>query len=230
MSKVCPKCHGYGFIQKETGKNGLPEAYLCDCRIDNHVNMQCEKAWVGLSQIPPKKKSPLNKKLDKNLIVIADKSSISFHLRNAIWNLRNPNYFVKVVSDASLMSAWLSNLTLADKEIYDPDFKRDLRVGSLEDLAEAPDLLVIRLGIKMARNSAMPEVLVETIELRQHLSKPTWIVCDPDRPLEEGHLAWSRAVEESIDNWDTVIPTTQIRSKTKKQPKEKVNPKKRFNL
>lgn len=229
MSK-CEKCNGYGFIQKYTGKYGLPEAYPCDCRIDKSVNVQCERAWTGLSKIPPKKKSALNGKLEKDLIVIADKSSLSLHLRSSIWNLRNPMKFVKVVSDATLMSAWLSNLTLANSEIYDPDFQRDLRVGSLEDLAESPHLLVIRLGIKMARNSAMPEVLVETIELRQHLSKPTWVVCEPDRPLEEGHLSWSRAVEDSIDGWDRVIPSPQVRSKSRKESKETKAPKKRFSL
>jgi len=120
------------------------------------------------------------------------------------------------------MSAWLSNISLAQSDIIDPDFTREITVRGLEDMAEAPSLLIVRLGVKMARNSAMPEVLIETIELRQHLNKPTWIVVDPNRPLCEGHIAWSRGVEDVLLGWNNIRLVEQQEVENKKVPTLKI--------
>ena len=211
---------------------GIPQAVPCECRVLKLLNAQADRAWSGLSDLAVKKKTPLLDRVGKDTIVIADKSSLSSHLRSALWHSKTPNKFVKVVSDATLMSAWLSTLTMSNSEIYDPDFKRDVKAGSLEDLSEAPDLLIIRLGIKSARNSAMPEVLIEAVELRLHLGKPTWIVTEPDRPLEDGHIAWSRGVDETLDGWD-LVPVLSTISKGTSKKKSKIsssNGKPRFNL
>lgn len=230
----CPKCNGFGFVQTDNGHMGLPQAVPCECRVVKLLNSQAERAWSGLSSLAVKKKTPLLDRVGKDTIVVADKTSLTSHLRSALWHYKTPNKFVKVVSDATLMSAWLSTLTMSNSEIYDPDFKRDVKAGSLEDLAEAPDLLVIRLGIKSARNSAMPEVLIEAVELRLHLGKPTWVVTDPDRPLEEGHIAWSRGVEETLDGWESVpVLSTINKSAGKKKKPSKINSsngKPRFSL
>lgn len=198
---TCDKCGDYGFVQQDDGPMGIPQAIPCECRVVKILNQQAEKAWTGLSALSPRKKTSLSKVIEKDAIISGDKSALTTHLRTALWLHRKPYRFVKVVTDATLMSAWLSNISLSNSEIYDPDFQRDIKAGSLEDLAESPDLLVIRLGVKTARNSAMPEVLGETIELRSHLNKPTWVVCEPDKPLEEGHISWSRAVEEMLEGW-----------------------------
>ena len=80
-------------------------------------------------------------------------------------------------------------------------------------------LLIIRLGVKTARNSAMPEVLAETIELRQHLGKPTWVVEETGKPLEEGHISWSRAVEDALDGWEKIplVGTTNATSSSQRK-------------
>lgn len=227
----CEKCGGYGFVQDDNGPMGIPQAVPCSCRIDKEVNEQAERCWQNLSSVTPKKRTPLKSVLNKDAIVVADKSTLAVHLRSALWIARYPNRFVKVVNDATLMSAWLSNLSRADSEIYDPDFKRDIRAATLEDLAESPSLLIVRLGIKMARNSAMPEVLTETIELRGHLNKPTWLVVEPDKPLEEGHLAWSRSVDDAIDGWNKVaLVKVQSRSTESKKTEQQAKGKKRFSL
>ena len=235
----CKLCGGFGFIQKDDGYMGLPTAVPCRCRIEKALDAQADKAWAQLSKIPKGKKSLLKGKLDSNLLVTGDKSQLSLNLRRALWIWEKPEKFVKVVSDATLMSAWLSSASLK-MDIADPDFRRDIRVATLEDLAEAPDLLIIRLGVKMARNSAMPEVLVEAIELRQHLNKATWVVIDPEKPLEEGHVAWSRAVEESLEGWDEMnllakTATASKRSRKSSSPPITADtlspsPRKRFNL
>lgn len=204
MAKLCEKCGGIGLVKTDKTYRGEPIMTQCSCKLKESLLKQCDKAWMGLSQYPAKKQSPLKGKMKECIIISSDKENLCPHLKGAILNEKNPHLFIKVVSDANLMSAWLSNMSLAQSEIFDPDFTRELSVRGLEDLAESPHLLIIRLGVKTARNVAMPEVLVETIELRNHLNKPTWIVVDPKQPLEQGHISWSSAVEEAIDGWNTI--------------------------
>lgn len=212
---TCTICGGYGFVQKDDGHYGIPNAIPCECMVQKALTNQANRAWTNLGIATPRKRSPLNGKTGENLVLTADKGFLQLHLRSSLSHLRKPNLFVKVVGDHTLMSAWLGSMQVQGMDIADPDFQRDLKVYSLEDLAEAPHLLVVRLGTKMARNSAMPEVLVETIEMRQHLNKATWIVESPDKPLEEGHLAWSRSVEECLDGWERIklLPTADQQEK-----------------
>lgn len=215
----CKKCGGAGYIQKDNGHMGMPQAIQCDCVVDKQIDEQAEKAWTHLSVAPIRKRSPLNNKIHKNLVITATTDQLRLHLRSSMGNLRNPRLFVKVIGDHSLMSAWLGSMMLQGKDIADPDFQRDLKVYSLDDLAEAPYLMVIRLGTKVARNAAMSEVITETIEIREHLKKPTWLIIDPDKPLEEGHIAWSRLLEDTISPWDNINlneKTSPTRSKSTK--------------
>lgn len=200
----CKKCGGLGYTQTDDGHMGMPQAIQCDCVVDKQIDEQAERAWKHLSVAPIRKRSLLNKKCHKNLVITATTDQLRLHLRSALGNLRNPNLFVKVIGDHTLMSAWLGSMMLQGKDIADPDFQRDLKVYSLDDLAEAPHLMIIRLGTKVARNAAMSEVVTETIEIREHLKKPTWLIIDPDKPLEEGHIAWSRLLEDTIHPWDRI--------------------------
>ena len=199
MAKVCEKCGGIGLVPSGQYYRNEPIMAQCSCVLKEHLKNQCERAWTGLSQF-----------------VHAEKTELCSHLKGAIFLEKNPSFFIKVVSDANLMSAWLSNISLAQSDIIDPDFTREITVRGLEDMAEAPSLLIVRLGVKMARNSAMPEVLIETIELRQHLNKPTWIVVDPNRPLCEGHIAWSRGVEDVLLGWNNIRLVEQQEVENKK--------------
>ena len=81
--------------------------------------------------------------------------------------------------------------------------------------------MVIRLGTKVARNAAMSEVVTETIEIREHLKKPTWLIIDPDKPLEEGHIAWSRLLEDTIHPWDRINLNENTSSRTTARPTKK---------
>lgn len=200
----CKKCGGLGYTQTDDGHMGMPQAIQCDCVIDRAIDEQAERAWTHLSVAPIRKRSMLNGKISKNLVITATTDQLRLHLRSALGNVRNPNLFVKVIGDHTLMSAWLGSMMIQGKDIADPDFQRDLKVYSLDDLAEAPYLMVIRLGTKVARNAAMSEVVTETIEIREHLKKPTWLIIDPDKPLEEGHIAWSRLLEDTILPWDRI--------------------------
>jgi hypothetical protein len=106
------------------------------------------------------------------------------------------------------MQAWLATVALKGHEIRDPDAaeimsQRSMEFLTLVDLSVPPPLLVIRLGVKSARNQAMPEVLLESIRMRSHEGKPTWLWDQPsgEGQLGEGHLSWSPSVMEEIDGW-----------------------------
>jgi hypothetical protein len=121
-----------------------------------------------------------------------------------------PSWYFRVLSDADLMSAWLSR-DIPDDEIYDTDVAesrqggRTSKYNSLEDIIDPPKLLIVRLGVKSARNSAMPEVLLETLMHRQHVDKPLWIVDMPGYLLKSGHIAWDMDVEASMLGWPRVV-------------------------
>lgn len=198
---VCKKCGGYGYTQIDGGHYGIPQAVPCECQIKRALEIQADKAFPNLSKFPIKP-SALKGKVEESLLITAEHSDFLLHLRGALAKRQRPEELVKVVSDADCMSAWLGSIKLAGMEVADPDFQASLKVFSLSDLAEPPKLLVINTGVKMARNSAMSEVLHETLTIRQFLNKPTWVVQPPDRPIQEGHIAWSRPVEDALDGWE----------------------------
>jgi hypothetical protein len=77
-----------------------------------------------------------------------------------------------------------------------------LEKATLVDLVDPPDLLVIRLGVKSARNSAMPEVLLEALAHRSHVGKPTWICDQPTKKLDPSHISFSPDVADFLRGWD----------------------------
>lgn len=79
---------------------------------------------------------------------------------------------------------------------------------TLADIAEPSALLIIRLGVKTSPNKEMPNVLIETLRIRDHEKKPTWVWdggsggpgTDTDI-LMEGHRAWSPQVMSELSGW-----------------------------
>jgi len=108
------------------------------------------------------------------------------------------------------MDAWLSK----GLDVYDPDIvgireeeRRKMEkspIEALSELVEHPALLIVCLGVKAARNSAMPEVMLETLTLRGFRDKPTWIVDQPIYPLREGHISYDTAVGSYIEDWEYI--------------------------
>jgi len=198
---VCKKCGGFGYTQVDGGHYGMPQAVPCSCRLSKALEVQADRAFPNLSKVPAKK-SALSGKNEQNLLITADMSDLLYHLRGSLFHRAKPQELVRVSSDADCMNAWLGSIKLSGADIIDPDFQSNMKAFTLQDLAEPPTLLVINTGVKMARNSAMSEVLHEAIQISQFLKKPTWVVQTPDRPIQEGHIAWSRAVEDALDGWE----------------------------
>lgn len=205
LSKSCSLCNGKGRLFIEEGASG-PITRRCDCALLRDILLNVEKGWSGLmmSGSPLPEKSPLMEQISKSLFIRSDTQSLKDHIRHIAFR-QGPDWFFKVVTDADLMVAWLANVTLSGAEIFDSDIHRpSLDSLTLVDLVLPPQLLIIRLGVKAARNVAMSEVLLESLNLREHQGLPTWVTDQPDKPLQEDHLCWSVEVKEFFSSWKKV--------------------------
>jgi len=184
---------------------------VCICVLRRQLLANIERGMRGLSSadpIEPGTTSPLMRFVRKDLRVTASPPWFASHLRHTAARQR-PDWGFRVVTDADLMVAWLATAALQGTEILDADLRSkaapvSLTKLTLVDISEPPELLIIRLGVKAARNSAMPEVLYETLTIRSHAAKPTWLWDQPDAPYDQSHLAYSRLVEEFTGGWHRV--------------------------
>ena len=197
----CKSCGGTGMVDAESSPPHPPTFRRCDCALRKDILQNVERGLVGLSKADSISSTPLLDLEDSNLWVTSSGGSFLPHLRHLA--IRKPvTWNFKVVSDAELVTAWLSTVALQGKDILDADaYMVSTKYLTIPDLVVPPDLLVIRMGVKIARNSASSEVLAEALSTRMHETKPTWIWDEPDRPLNSGHLFWSDAVGRIIKPW-----------------------------
>lgn len=158
----------------------------------------------GLWEAPVVKSSPLWGSQEDSLHITATEDEFVAHLRHVA--VRMPTTWIcRVITDAQLTTAWLASIALQGKEILDADaYKVSTTHLTIPDLVMPPDLVVIRMGVKVARNQAANECLAEALNLRDHEDKPTWVWDQPHLPLDSGHLFWSDTVGRILRPWDHV--------------------------
>lgn len=205
----CPECRGRGVVP--VPRDQLPPFAVgeitqpCSCVLVRDLVFNMERGWKSLSRAEPLKKSPLCGKEGGNLWITGSTPKFKSHLKKVASRM-GPRWNFVVVSDADLMDAWLSR----GIEVLDPDIDqmRKAQVSgkfmALSDIAVPPELLIIRLGVKAARNAAMPEVFMEALLLREQESKPTWITDQPTNVLEDGHRSYSGQVEDFLEDWEHI--------------------------
>ena len=204
----CPQCKGRGVVTAPPKKGViLPRTARCPCILHRDILANTERGWRGLAAADKVPYSPLLGKTTKNLRITSSTHLFKVHLRHVAVR-HGPNWHFAVVSDADLMDAWLARVD--DKEVYDGDVSQMRqtpvtgRYGALVDLVEPPTLLVILTGVKAARNSAMPEVLLEVIQHRTYRTLPTWVVDHPDHRLAAGHLSFDANVGRALQAWESI--------------------------
>lgn len=204
----CQICSGTGMVEAEANPPHPPTFRRCDCAIRKDIIQNVERGLVGLSKVSSIPSSPLLDLDAANLWVTATGGHFLPHLRHLA--IRKPvTWNFKVVSDAELVTAWLSTVALQGKDILDADaYMVSTKYLTIPDLAVPPDLLIVRMGVKIARNAASSEVLAEALSTRIHEDKPTWVWDEPDRPLNAGHLFWSDAVARILKPWSRLSLTT----------------------
>lgn len=204
----CPFCGGDGVVlveeEEKFGAQSVrhPPAYRrCKCVLHLDILSNVERGLPGLSKAPRVKDSSLLPFYNENLWVTAPKPWFTAHLRHVAIR-QPPSWYFKVASDVDLITAWLASAALKGQEILDPDAANvSLAHLTLVDLVTPPTLLIIRLGVKVARNVAAPEVLLEALQYRAHLNLPTWLWDQPSYPLEEGHICYSAQVGDYLSDW-----------------------------
>ena len=219
----CKICGGTGMVEAPPDPPHPPAYDRCECALRGDILTNVERGYGGLSKAPVIKKSPLLGRHNKNLWVTTGQTFFS-HLRHVA--VRQPaTWAFKVVSDAELVTAWLATAGLGGGEIIDPDaHKVSTKYMTIPDLVTPPDLVVIRMGVKVARNVAAPEVLAEAINTRFHAGKPTWVWDEPAHPLDSGHLFWSDDVARILREWEHIgngnvgpAPTNPAAKKPRRQ-------------
>lgn len=128
----------------------------------------------------------------------------------------------RVRSDAELLDAWFGTAKAQGVKIFDVEIERStLRAIDIRDLVEPPDLCIIIMGVKNLPNREAPGSLAEAISYRAHVSKPTWVVDQPDRPLDGTHRYFSEEVERILRRWPrlTLTPKGILVSNVASQPR-----------
>ena len=199
----CKTCWGTGLVPDEQKPPHPPVHRRCECVLYKDILENVERALAGLSAAPVIKSSPLLGKEEKNVRITAG-GKFQAHLRHVA--IRKPvSWNLRVVSDAELVTAWLASIALKGEDIIDADAHLiSTKFLTIPDLVVPPDLVVIRMGIKVARNVAASEVLAEAIQTRFHEGKPTWLWEEPHSPLNSGHMFWSDVVGRILRSWEHI--------------------------
>lgn len=200
----CDKCFGTGSVPSGKAHLGIPTTKPCQCTVAGDIVRNLNRGWPGLANAPKVNTTPLIEYPKDNAYITASDEVFRGHLRHVAIRM-GWQWGFKVVSDSDLMTAWLSPASLLGKEILDPEAASvSAEKATLVDLVHPPELLIIRLGVKAARNSAMSEVFLEALLHRVQESRPTWVVDQPLRRLDPGHMCFSDEVIRTLASWDRV--------------------------
>lgn len=205
----CPQCRGRGCFsdpERMTQWDLTVPTVACPCTEAKTRLRNMEHRWKGLSKAAPLEETPLLALTDENLWITAPTARFKEHLRLVVENHAQPEWHFEVMHEGHMMNAWFSN-SLESEDILDPEVSRmrakiSSRHARLMDLSEPAKLLIITLGVKTARNQATPEVVLEAIQHRVFLEKPTWVIDQPLKRLESGHLAFSEELVALLSEWE----------------------------
>lgn len=204
---TCKFCKGRGVTEMriEDRPPGMitPATVICSCVTLRDRLKNMDGAWPGLSLATSLKAvSSLDVLIKKNVWITAPTARFRAHLHRVAKSQSSLWHFL-VASDADIMTSWLGSVAIKGAEIFDTEASISTKHVTIVDLVEPPSLLILLLGIKTARNAATAEVVLEALQHRLHVGKPTWVIDQPEQPLKPGHLAYSPALAEILaaPNW-----------------------------
>jgi hypothetical protein len=128
------------------------------------------------------KATPFKDWTKTNLYIEGARFDMLPHLKNALW-YAGTEFFFRQITDNQLLDAWLSK-----EKSHAETFKG---FTSLRDAVEDPELLLLQIGILSYANRAMPGIFLETLKMRDHHNRATWILTPRHMPFQEGHLCYS---------------------------------------
>ena len=190
--EVCRFCKGRGVVYLVG--SSPPKSVRCKCSVEKDLIYNMENGWPGLSRVPLIDDSVLLKYVESNMWITSSLPEFRNHMRFVATKMGH-KFIFKVSSDSDLVNIWLSRLS----DVKDPDYSTPPEEdNNLNRFVSFPSLLVIQLGVKVASNRETPSVVQETVSLRYHLDKPTWIIDQPYNRLQDGHKAYSRQLIDHL--------------------------------
>jgi hypothetical protein len=113
----------------------------------------------------------------------------------------------KVRTDAMILDSWFGTLKAQGAKIYDVEIEKSiLEAIDIRDLVEPPELCIFVMGTKRLPNKEAPNSILEAIGYRRHVGKPTWVVDQPDHPLDQmHHLFYSETLESWLHKWPHIF-------------------------
>lgn len=196
----CPVCQGRGAVRFKLPGMITPATKPCECVKIRDKLARMERVWKGMSTCAAPERTPLSGFLNRNCRITTTQANLKAHLHRLLWEVPN-DFVITVESDRELAKAWLYTAKISG-DAYDSDVvQHEVKYVSLEDLSDYSDLLVVLVGVKVARNSASPELLLDVARGRDFKGKPTWVVDDPSMRLGPGHISYSDHVGDYFRKW-----------------------------
>lgn len=184
----------------------------CICLFYSKVSQNIRDTWAYMDRVSVAKDSPLLEHVEAGsfLRITATQDVLAAHLKHVMMNhcceTFDPAWWVEVTSDKDIVHAWLFTAKFQGIEITDADValteidKESAR--SVKDLALRADLMVIRVGRKIAANKETRTTLREAIDYRVDLNKPVWLVDTPRDNLDHADiLAYSKELMEDLSSY-----------------------------
>lgn len=200
---TCKQCNGRGVIKypykaDELRKNPAVQTWVvsCACLKKQEELEELERIWRTLSEVDPVTSTKLaphcKGAVPQDIVILSTAQDLKAHLGRLLRDLPDLRRQTRIVSDLDLVSAWLAHVdVIFDSEVSNHRDDPEDQYTRLVDIAGPSRLLIIQLGVKSARNVATPEVIMEAIRLRAHRGKATWIVEDPECPVQPGSISYS---------------------------------------
>jgi hypothetical protein len=193
----------------------LDGGHDCKCMLDALRLENMEKIWTSLSRakdVPQLRENPPLLRLTKHSAWITSHVEIFKRHLKAVAFHKKTLWEAKVRTDAMILDSWFGTLKAQGAKIYDVEIEKSiLEAIDIRDLVEPPELCVFVLGTKRLPNKEAPNSILEAISYRRHVNKPTWVVDQPDHPIDQAHhLFYSETLEEWLKGWPHVKlgPTT----------------------
>jgi hypothetical protein len=192
----CPHCNGKGYVpltEDDPEYERLKEKYgdnaswyinltekRCICTKKERFR---QEVGEDIYQAEILEESVLWDRTGEDLFIKSYQTDFRPHLRYVLAR-KGLDYFYRVTTDAKLRDVYVGE---------------DEEYNSLAGHVENPTLLIIDLAILSYKNTAMPGILQESLRIRRHEGKATWVVNPPDEPFQEGHEAYSPSAEAYVN-------------------------------
>lgn len=185
--------------------------HYCKCTMDGLKLDNMERIWKSLSEVPllpgMREKPLLGGLLSKNVWITTNNTIFKSHLKALAFNMSSM-WECRVYEDGQLLDSWFGTAKAQGVKIFDLEVdKSTLEAIDIRDLVVPPELLILMLGVKHLPNKESPNALLEAIATRRHVGKPTWLIDQPDQPIDQ---PYHKFYSETLESWISYWPHLQL--------------------